>query len=91
MIFDQSSLKFAQKLRTPRQQQEHLMQQQQQMEQIDHQLHSQQMPSLQSQASLFGLLVWFLLEICLFGLFGPLAQMNCRNSCKQLARRCTLP
>ena len=91
MIFDQSSLKFAQKLRTPRQQQEHLMQQQQQMEQIDHQLHSQQMPSLQSQASLFGLLVWFLLEICLFGLFGPLAQMICSNSCKQLARRCTLP
>ena len=82
MIFDQSSLKFAQKLRPPRQQQEHMMQQQQ-MQQIDHQL-----PAIPGK---FVWFVWFLLEICLFGLFGPLAEMNCRNSCKQLARRCTLP
>ena len=74
MIFDQSSLKFAQKLRPPRKQQEHLMQQhqmqqqqmqQQQMQQIDHQLQIRQMPSLQSQASLFGLFGFFWRSVCL--------------------------
>ena len=93
MIFDQSSLKFAQKLRPPRKQQEHLMQQ--------HQMQQQQMRFAASAANpadakpaipgKFVWFVWFLLEICLFGLFGPLAQMICSNSCKQLARRCTLP
>ena len=64
MIFDQSSLKFAQKLRPPRKQQEHLMQQHQ-MQQIDHQLQIRQMPSLQSQASLFGLFGFFWRSVCL--------------------------